>query len=65
MRVPGQGVVLDGPDPVEAHLLGVDGLFDAVVDDLAFAFGGGVDELRLEDHRELHGEVPPSSTSSP
>jgi hypothetical protein len=51
-------VVLHRPDPVETHLLGVDGLVDAVADDLPLVFGGGVGELGLEDHRELHGEPP-------
>lgn len=46
--------MLDGPDPVEAHLLGEDRLFHTVMDDLVFVFDGGIGELRLEDDGELH-----------
>ncbi len=59
MGVLGEGVVFDRPDAVEAHLLGEDGLFDAVVEDAVFAVGGRVDELCFEDHGELHGELLP------
>ena len=52
--VPLERVVLDGPDPIEAHFLGQDRLFDAVVDDLLLMRASGGGHLGLEDHRELH-----------
>src|SRR5437899_2905799 len=55
VRVPLEGVVLDGPDPVEAHPLTEHGLLDAVPDHPLLAVTGRVGELGLEDHRELHG----------
>ena len=54
VRVLHQRVVLDRPDSVEAHLLGVDRLIDTVLDRRMLAFRGGIFELGLEDHRELH-----------
>jgi hypothetical protein len=54
VRIPLQAVVLDRPDPVEAHLLREDGLLDALVDDALLARGAAVGNLCLEDHRELH-----------
>ena len=58
MGVPPQGVVLNGPDAVEAHLLAEDGLGHAVEDALALPFGCRMVQLRLEDHGELHDGCP-------
>ena len=58
MGVLDQGMVLDSPNGVEAHLLGVDRLSDAVVDRLALELGRAELQLGLEDHRELHDSPP-------
>ena len=53
--VPVQGVVLDGPDAVEAHLLGENRLFETVPYDLLLSLPGRIGELGFEDHGKLHG----------
>ena len=58
VRVAQEAVVLDGPDPVEAHLLGQHRLVDAFTDDPVLALACRERELRLEDHRELHDVYP-------
>ena len=55
MRVPLEAVVLDGPDAIEAGLLGEDGLLDTVLQALVFGVARCVDQLRFEDHGKLHG----------
>ena len=52
-------MVFDGPYPIKAHLLGEDGLLDAVAYDALLPLRARVDDLRLEDHRELHGQFLP------
>jgi hypothetical protein len=49
-----QTVVLDGPDPVEPHLLGIDRLLDRIQVGLSFFLRSWICDLRFEDHRELH-----------
>ena len=55
VRVPVEGVVLDGPHAVEAHLLGENRLFKAVPYELLLPLPGWIGELGFEDHGKLHG----------
>jgi hypothetical protein len=50
MGVPLERMVLDGPYPVETHLLGEDRLFHAAPQDLALVLGRWMGHLSLEDH---------------
>lgn len=55
VRVPVQGMVLDGPHTIEAHLLGENRLFETVPYDLLLPLPGRIGELSFEDHGKLHG----------
>ena len=49
-----QAVMLDRPDHVEAHLLGIEALFDDVVEHLLLVLARDIHHLRFIDDRKLH-----------